>query len=456
MLHEFSTRKDIDSSENTWIQQLSQIDIFVQSDFLKDVVIIDTPGLNAPNVEDHTITEQILEEADAILWLSPCTAALSRTQVDKLKDLQKRYSDKSVLILSMIDKLKRPQKELPALINHIKKEAKGVFIDIIPISGHLALEEGLQHLKSFFHLFYTEIIPKQQTWVRQSVLTDIKNDIDIYCELTELENQDLADLQTHLDSWIEKAHRFHKTYLDGIQKNYQKLIQECKKIQDKIITDVRKDMDTYEGAVQVQKVDEGWFSDDYYVVWEKRDYYKISEASMEDLNTKYTNIMDKLNQLYDRNRTVLDQYSTSIIEAFEENCLEGFRNCTNESFRLRTDVFDEAADFLWWLVPYKVSQGIMLGGYERGIWTLYHQLRASELEKKPSKKEMRELIEVWIPLQDLIGFSPNDLNQIKEQSSDTLNTLIERCHTILKESQEESKRNIALWSDIKKAIKKLR
>ena len=70
-------------SQSALANTIQKVDVYVKSDALSGLVVIDTPGLNAPNAADQEVTERVLDEADAILWVSACDQLLARSQQKK-------------------------------------------------------------------------------------------------------------------------------------------------------------------------------------------------------------------------------------------------------------------------------------------------------------------------------------------------------------------------------------
>ena len=74
------------------LQQLKYIEVFNPSKILEKIVFVDTPGLNAPTEADREITEKLLNESDAILWLTSARQVLAATEVEILETFRARTS----------------------------------------------------------------------------------------------------------------------------------------------------------------------------------------------------------------------------------------------------------------------------------------------------------------------------------------------------------------------------
>ena len=105
-------------------------------------------------------------------------------------------------------------------------------------------------------------------------------------------------------------------------------------------------MDRYEDYEPVTRVDEGWFVDDYYVDYEKVNYYKISDSSLEELES---NFAPKAHDILDDQIKIildhLDEYHNSLIDSFINDCIEHFENNTQLHFHSRSIVYNEDVDF---------------------------------------------------------------------------------------------------------------
>ncbi len=149
------------STSSAWLDAIRQLDVYVQSDELSGIVVIDTPGLNAPNQADQEVTQRILDEADAILWVSAADQLLSRTQQDVLKAYSSRYSHKSICVVSKVDLLRRPERELPALLKHAKAQLGDYFNAIVPASALRALEGSSEGMSEVRQALQEEVLPRQ-------------------------------------------------------------------------------------------------------------------------------------------------------------------------------------------------------------------------------------------------------------------------------------------------------
>ncbi|MDR3346863.1 MAG: dynamin family protein, partial [Campylobacteraceae bacterium] len=55
---------------NTSAEDIDYLTIYAPLELLKDIVFVDTPGLNSQSFSDTAATEGVLKEVDGIIWLS--------------------------------------------------------------------------------------------------------------------------------------------------------------------------------------------------------------------------------------------------------------------------------------------------------------------------------------------------------------------------------------------------
>ncbi len=113
-------------------------------DLLKDVSLIDTPGLNSFFAEHEIASTQFIQEADGLLWVFTAEQAGKATEKAILKNMGKFDSVSVVGILNKADRVKESTvgESIEMVIAHLRDKKQGLadlLVDIVPVSGKKAL-----------------------------------------------------------------------------------------------------------------------------------------------------------------------------------------------------------------------------------------------------------------------------------------------------------------------------
>ncbi|MBL0708225.1 MAG: dynamin family protein [Sulfurimonas sp.] len=120
------------------VQEIEYLTLYVPLELLKDIVFVDTPGLNSQAITDTTTTQRVLKEVDGIIWLSLIDNAGKLSEAKVLEQYLNEYQGKSLCVLNQKDKFE-PQ-QVKQSLEYVKKSFAEYFSDVIPISAKQALE----------------------------------------------------------------------------------------------------------------------------------------------------------------------------------------------------------------------------------------------------------------------------------------------------------------------------
>lgn len=111
--------------------------VFVDSEFLKQVDLIDTPGISDPNIpEFHRDTA--IKNADAIIWCTHATQAWRESENSAWSTVPEDLRAKSILVATRADKLDDHNRE--RVRKRLQREASDLFDTIILFSATEAME----------------------------------------------------------------------------------------------------------------------------------------------------------------------------------------------------------------------------------------------------------------------------------------------------------------------------
>jgi predicted GTPase len=101
-LRELQKAKDInDDRVAKEVLAIKEVIVYVNNPVLKRFTFIDTPGFNHDGKMDEK-TKSILSEIDFVVWISDCSQAGKKTEVERLKEI-KEYVDDVYLVINKTD-----------------------------------------------------------------------------------------------------------------------------------------------------------------------------------------------------------------------------------------------------------------------------------------------------------------------------------------------------------------
>lgn len=108
----------------------------VPAEILKQINIIDSPGLNAQ--DSHTeITKEAIPEADAVLWMFDAGTTGKASEIESLGSLPTKLMP--IAIVNKMDMVDEEEDDPERLIQDIERKLKGKVQCVIPISAQMAL-----------------------------------------------------------------------------------------------------------------------------------------------------------------------------------------------------------------------------------------------------------------------------------------------------------------------------
>lgn len=137
-----------DQREN--VNEVAYLTIYAPLELLKDIIFVDTPGLNSQAKVDTTTTQNVLKEVDGIIWLTLIDNAGKQSEAEVLKEYLKAYKNKSLCVLNQKDKF-----------------------------THEQIEQTLAYVQSTFSEFFSHVVPISAIEALQARSHDKKNQIDV-------------------------------------------------------------------------------------------------------------------------------------------------------------------------------------------------------------------------------------------------------------------------------------
>ena len=122
-------------------KQDEHVEVHVPVPWLKQISLVDTPGTNAVVQGHQEITEHFVPRSDLVLFVTSCDRAFTESERAFLERV-KQFNKKVVVVLSKIDALENPEKDLPQIVSFVNEQTKRLFGFVpqtFPVSSKLAL-----------------------------------------------------------------------------------------------------------------------------------------------------------------------------------------------------------------------------------------------------------------------------------------------------------------------------
>ena len=173
--HDISTIATF-TDQREGVQDIAYLTLYAPLDMLKDVVFVDTPGLNSQASSDTLTTQKVLKEVDGIIWLSLMDNAGKMSELQVLETYLGEYQNKSLCVLNQKDKFSHEQIEETTA--YVKKAFGEFFSDVIPISAKQALQSRSHDKKVLMESRQNTLLETLQTMLKKPFDALAKEEIE--------------------------------------------------------------------------------------------------------------------------------------------------------------------------------------------------------------------------------------------------------------------------------------
>ena len=176
-------------------------------EILKNITIIDSPGLNSIKPVHAATTRNFMDKADTVIWLFDANTPTKQTEIDSLKKLNARLTP--LVILNKIDAVDEEEEDsVESIIADIERKLRNNKIQvqkIIGVSSKLAFEGARRNnaamisssnISEFYNFVNNNIVPNRDAYKKNLLFDEIEKLIGgIYEELqrTNTRNEFLRD-----------------------------------------------------------------------------------------------------------------------------------------------------------------------------------------------------------------------------------------------------------------------
>ncbi|MBW9173345.1 dynamin family protein [Clostridium estertheticum] len=205
---------------------IHHLDVGLPNPILKDLIIVDTPGLNANPIHTEA-TKQFVNRADLVLWVFSYAKAGSRTELSEIKNLGEKL--RPMGIVNRIDEIDPEEEDIDEILEDLKKRMGADVSHIVGISAFEAREaqksndpERLKNSKweEFDKIFKNELIGNCEFEKYKSNLLKLKDCLkELYASIIskEEEYKKLFDNYNTINNEIENLKKKQEYFNEYMQ-----------------------------------------------------------------------------------------------------------------------------------------------------------------------------------------------------------------------------------------------
>lgn len=293
-LNELDNLIDENKNNQEFFSKINKISIQTNIDRLKEITLVDTPGLNTVTNENERRTEDYIANADVILWILNSHHLGQSDVVDKIEEVLD-YGKPIICVLNRIDEINCDSYDL---IEYVKSEMGYMFTEVFATSAKKAWDGYIESNKSK---------------IKESNIDDLYEYIVNNIE----RNAESVQLNSIVDSikiQIEKDFHTHKETelrIDAMLQSFQKDIKELNEFNERL-----------KGIIS-NKITE-WIDTEFFEE-EKQLLNNCSDEEFIKLAKKYTSeqhIQTIVNFKYEKLQSyIVDEWQNNTEEFIKRQCI---------------------------------------------------------------------------------------------------------------------------------------
>ncbi|NOX16619.1 MAG: dynamin [Epsilonproteobacteria bacterium] len=269
------------------VEDIDYLILYSPLNMLKDIVFVDTPGLNSLASTDTQTTIKVLNEVDGIIWLTLMDNAGKMSEEKVLQKYLSIYKNKSLCVLNQKDKFS--EDEIKESVTYVKESFGEYFSEVVPISAKQALKSRSsdklalmsEALDEFTKSLHSKLANNLQA-NNLSVVQDAYKDYDL--KLKEITNTNLSE-----NIKLAKISNISKV-IDFIKEEIQPKAVESKEysIKKEINSVCVKIINQYELFLKIYDELKDEIED--FDVTSQKEFVKVKKEFSQDLKNSYISI----------------------------------------------------------------------------------------------------------------------------------------------------------------------
>ncbi len=237
------------------VDKVDKVEVFINSEILKGgIEVVDSPGLNDPEIERMKVTLKYIDQADSVLYLLTAQQAWKGSEKEFLEEkiFRKEDLDKIFFLLNFWDVI--GEEERGELLEHVKEQMKKSlkkveaelnvkieFPPLIPISAKTGENFDLLREKLWTYLDEKKEkdgIFKQKQKKLEIIKDKLKQFLNYKLELYTKENKELEEnlskIKEELESLKQEIERFHEEIKEKVEEVLDEFFREMEDIIEEV------------------------------------------------------------------------------------------------------------------------------------------------------------------------------------------------------------------------------
>lgn len=130
-LDELENLMNFNRDNQEFFNEINKISVFTNTERLKEITLVDTPGLNTVTSENEERTEDYIAKADVVLWILN-SHHLGQSDISEKIEEVLNYGKPIICVLNRIDEINGDASEL---VEYVQNEMGYMFLEVFAISA---------------------------------------------------------------------------------------------------------------------------------------------------------------------------------------------------------------------------------------------------------------------------------------------------------------------------------
>lgn len=193
---------------------IASVYVYMNVPILKQICIIDSPGVNVSIERHEENTHSIIDEVDCVIWIMSVLHAGQKSEIAEINKLPENL--KPFIVLNKLDLLDPDELDVNEAVNRMGQNIKNYCTRWVAVSGYQALcaykqnnEDLLEESKfeEFFSILETEFVDKKDEIIFASVKRKIADRRAIISQIPEDKNKEKIK---SLFNWLYNNRKIEK------------------------------------------------------------------------------------------------------------------------------------------------------------------------------------------------------------------------------------------------------
>lgn len=202
---------EADDESNAQHEKIDYVERAIPIPVLRDMTIIDSPGLNALKDAHAEATKHFVEQADTVLWMISAEKAATDTEYNGIDKLTPRL--KPIVIVNKMDLLDEEEDDPESFLKNVREKLKDKAQEIIGISAEYAVQgktEGNEDLlaasniAAFDDVVREVILPNRDAYKVNSLIDELNEWLyGIMKKVQAAEDENAPNKDVDYDKYVE-------------------------------------------------------------------------------------------------------------------------------------------------------------------------------------------------------------------------------------------------------------